>query len=132
MYVYTGDLNICMQFYMRFVLILFVVAVRYGTVRYRGLPPLDIREYHTVFYYGTVGSCTESCTAALARVFFVRSSCKAPYSFYLYARVSLDLLVSTVPWSGRTVRYGTVLHFLINGLELHFVITVPWDPGVPL
>jgi hypothetical protein len=49
---------------MGIVLVLFVDAVRYGMVRYRGLLPPEIREYGTV-QYGTVVSRTDSCAGAL-------------------------------------------------------------------
>ena len=94
---------------MGFVLALSVVAVRYGTVqygtvRYRGLPPPEIREYGTV-EYGTVGSCTDSCAAALHVSSLDRHlGLRTPFTC---THVCLDLLVSTVPWSGRTTRYGT-------------------------
>ena len=101
--------------------------VRYGTVGY--LPPLPgIREYGTVRYI-TVGYCKNSCGAALhVSSLDLRAGLRTPFTC---THVCLDLPVSTVPWYGRTVRYGTVLYFLINGLELYLVITVPWDPGVP-
>ena len=90
---------------MGFVLVLSVVAVRCGTVRYgtvrcHGLPPPEVREYGTI-EYGTVGSCIDSCAAALhVSSLDLHAGLRTPFT-------CMDLLVSTVPSSGRTVRYGT-------------------------